>query len=152
MDAKRGDTYALGGATITILSPDESDDWENINDWSVVMMVQYGRAKYLLMGDAETPVESYLLENNADLSADVLKMGHHGSNTSSKKTFLNAVHPTLALITCDQTRKGRASPMPSRRSFGGIGHSLSAHGSLRRDFRLYRRRGYRRDDRCEDAA
>lgn len=105
VDAKRGDTYALGGATITILSPDESDDWENINDWSVVMMVQYGRVKYLLTGDAETPVESYLLENNADLSADVLKMGHHGSNTSSKKTFLNAVHPTLALITCDKTEK-----------------------------------------------
>ena len=102
VDAKRGDTYALGGATITILSPDESDDWENINDWSVVMMVQYGRVKYLLTGDAETPVESYLLENNADLSADVLKMGHHGSNTSSCDVFLNAVSAKIAAVSCGQ--------------------------------------------------
>ena len=97
-----GDTFALGGAQITVLSPDPDADYDEINDWSLVLLAEYGDVRYLLMGDAETPVETDLLESGADLSADVLKVGHHGSSTSSKRDFLQAVSPDYAVITCDE--------------------------------------------------
>lgn len=100
-----GDTFSLGGAEITVLSPDPDADYDNINDWSIVLLAQYGDVRYLLMGDAETPVESDLLESGIDLKADVLKVGHHGSSTSSKKAFLQAVSPSYAVITCDRTEE-----------------------------------------------
>ncbi len=100
-----GDQWKLGGAVITVLSPDPDADYEGYNDWSIVLQAQYGQVRYLLMGDAETPVESDLLDSGLDLRADVLKLGHHGSNTSSKKAFLSAVSPTWAIITCDRTEK-----------------------------------------------
>ena len=98
-----GDQWQLGGATLTVLSPDPDADYDGYNDWSIVLMAQYGQVKYLLMGDAETPVESDLLESGINLSADVLKVGHHGSSTSSKKAFLEEVSPKWAVITCDYT-------------------------------------------------
>ena len=100
-----GDVYELGGATITVLSPDPDADYDGYNDWSLVLMCQYGDVRYLLMGDAETPVEGDLVESGVDLRADVLKIGHHGSSTSSRKSFLTAVSPTWALITCDETEE-----------------------------------------------
>lgn len=100
-----GDTIKLGGAVLTVLAPEADAAYEGYNDWSIVLMAQYGDVKYLLMGDAETPVESDLLDSGIDLQADVLKVGHHGSNTSSKKTFLAAVNPTYAVITCDYTQE-----------------------------------------------
>ncbi|MDY4517800.1 MAG: MBL fold metallo-hydrolase [Candidatus Spyradocola sp.] len=103
--AQAGDTFQLGGATLTVLSPAENADYDGYNDWSVVLMAQYGDVRYLLMGDAEKPVESDLLDSGIDLRADVLKVGHHGSQTSSKKSFLSAVSPTYALITCDLTEE-----------------------------------------------
>lgn len=103
-----GDTFALGGAQITVLSPDPDADYDEINDWSLVLLAEYGDVRYLLMGDAETPVETDLLESGADLSADVLKVGHHGSSTSSKRDFLQAVSPDYALITCDYTESAGA--------------------------------------------
>lgn len=103
-----GDTFALGGAQITVLSPDPDADYDEINDWSLVLLAEYGDVRYLLMGDAETPVETDLLESGADLSADVLKVGHHGSSTSSKRDFLQAVSPDYAVITCDYTESAGA--------------------------------------------
>ncbi len=98
-----GDSFQLGGATLTILSPAPGADYDGYNDWSLVILAQYGDVRYLLMGDAERPVESDLLDSGVDLRADVLKVGHHGSQTSSKKAFLSAVSPAYALITCDRT-------------------------------------------------
>ena len=103
-----GDSWKLGEATVTVLSPAADADYDGYNDWSLVMMVQYGEVRYLLMGDAETPVEGDLVDSGADLDADVLKIGHHGSSTSSRKNFLAAVSPAYALITCDRTEEAGA--------------------------------------------
>lgn len=100
-----GDTWKLGDATVTVLSPAHDADYDGYNDWSLVLMVQYGDIRYLLTGDAETPVEGDLVDSGADLDADVLKVGHHGSSTSSRKSFLAAVSPEYALITCDGTEE-----------------------------------------------
>jgi competence protein ComEC len=67
---------------------------------SVVVLVRYGDIRMLFMGDAEEPEERWLLAHERDeLHADVLKVGHHGSKTSSSEPFLNAVNPRLALVS-----------------------------------------------------
>ncbi|MGN0453510.1 MAG: Ada metal-binding domain-containing protein, partial [Ruminococcus sp.] len=96
------DTYSLGGATVTVLSPSKDSIYSNLNDYSLVTMVEYGDTSVLLTGDAEKTVEKELLRSGYDLSADVLKCGHHGSNTSSCKEFLDAVSPSVAVISCGE--------------------------------------------------
>ena len=84
---------------------------ENLNDSSIVVKLVYGRTSFLFMGDAEAPVESELLSVQEDLRADILKIGHHGSNTSSQAEFLAAVRPSLAVISAGADNKfGHPSP------------------------------------------
>ncbi len=98
--AKAGDVYALGEATVTILSPKENSVYSQLNNYSLVCMVEYKDASVLLMGDAEMVVERELLAEGYDLSADVIKLGHHGSSSSSSEKFMEAVNPSMAVITC----------------------------------------------------
>lgn len=94
------DTYTLGDATITILSPASDSVYSNVNDYSVVCKVSYGNTSFMLTGDAEKLVEKQLIRDGFDLSADVLKCGHHGSSTSSCTEFFDAVNPSAAIISC----------------------------------------------------
>ena len=71
---------------------------EDSNNNSLVLRVTYGQTRFLLMGDAERDEEYSLMERGIDLSADVLKVGHHGSNTSSSPAFLKQVSPEYAVI------------------------------------------------------
>lgn len=83
---------------INMLAPitiDKSD----INNCSVVMKVTYGKTSFLFMGDAEEPVETSLINASTDLKSTVLKVGHHGSTTSSSLGFINTVKPQIAVIT-----------------------------------------------------
>ena len=94
---KTGDRLMLGEASITVLGPVKS--YANTNDTSLVLMVQFGDTKFLLTGDMEMEAETDLIESGADLKADVLKVGHHGSNTSTGYRFLYEVDPTYAVIS-----------------------------------------------------
>jgi len=88
------------GATLEILAP--SDDYladKPGNNDSLVLRISYGSRSFLLTGDMERGIESKLLASGADLHADVLKVGHHGSRTSSTEPFLEAVSPSVALIS-----------------------------------------------------
>ena len=69
------------------------------NEASAVALVQYGQIRFLMTGDAEAGEEEWMLAQAADLKADVLKVGHHGSSTSSTSAFLDAVKPRVALIS-----------------------------------------------------
>lgn len=94
-----GDTYELGDAIITIkgpITPTSSD----LNNYSTVMTVSFGEMDVLMTGDAEKEVERELLEAGTDLDAEILKVGHHGSDTSTTDEFLDAVDPEYALISC----------------------------------------------------
>ncbi|MBI4812567.1 MBL fold metallo-hydrolase [Candidatus Falkowbacteria bacterium] len=71
---------------------------DNLNNTSIVIKLIYGQTKFLLMGDAETDVEKKLLESGIDLKADILKIGHHGSDNASSEEFLQAVLPRTAVI------------------------------------------------------
>lgn len=94
-----GDTLAVGQGSLTVLSPAKDARYESINNYSLVMRLQFGASVMLLTGDAEWEVEQELLDSGASLSADVLKTAHHGSNSSSGKKFLSAVSPRAAVIS-----------------------------------------------------
>lgn len=79
-------------------SPENIDNYDN-NNASIVMMLTYGEKRFLFMGDAEKKVEDDLLDDGVNVHADVLKVGHHGSETSSSEDFLQAVRPSIALIS-----------------------------------------------------
>lgn len=94
------DTYTVGSATITVLSPASTEVYSNLNNYSIVTMVEYGNTSFLLTGDAEALVEKAMVKSGFDLSCDVLKCGHHGSSSSSCNTFLDAAKPNAAIISC----------------------------------------------------
>ncbi len=97
-----GDTFTLGSATITVLGPVKSQ-YEDTNDLSLVLMVQYGDTRFLFTGDMEQIGENDMLDywgEDFDFSADVLKVGHHGSYSSTHYRLLRAVMPTYAVISC----------------------------------------------------
>jgi len=92
-----GDTFTIGSATATFLSPAKA--YENVNDLSLVVRIVYGETSFLFTGDAEWDAEHDMVASGADLSATVLSVGHHGSNTSSSYVFLREVMPQYAVIS-----------------------------------------------------
>jgi competence protein ComEC len=97
-----GPSRMIGGATLDVLHPCPSFDPDRgPNDNSFVLRLGYGERHVLLVGDAERETEELLVAHAADrLSADFLKVGHHGSRTSSSPSFLRAVSPSVAAISC----------------------------------------------------
>ena len=90
----------LGGADLELLWPcPRFDAGHDPNDNSFVMRLSYGRRSVLFVGDAEHEAEDALVAMGAHLRADVLKVGHHGSRTSSTEPFLRAVQPSLAVAS-----------------------------------------------------
>ena len=88
------------GVVIDILFPDQNtENWET-NEASAVVLVSYGETKFLQTGDAPIEVEEFLVDLYGDqLRSQVLKLGHHGSNTSSSEKFLETVQPEYAIIS-----------------------------------------------------
>ncbi|OOM77665.1 ComEC/Rec2 family competence protein [Clostridium sp. BL-8] len=96
---KDTDSIDLGPNTqVTVFSPCR-DSYEDLNNYSPVIKIQYGNTSFLFTGDAQKDVEKEILDNNGDISADVLKVGHHGSSTSTSSDFLNKVNPSIAVIS-----------------------------------------------------
>ncbi|MGH9837215.1 MAG: ComEC/Rec2 family competence protein [Blastocatellia bacterium] len=102
---KRGDTLDVDGARMEILSPDTGVPPMSDNNESLVMRLTLGRRSFLLTGDIEKETELRLAESAGDPRADVLKVAHHGSKTSSMVEFLQRVNPQHAVISV-------ASPSP----------------------------------------
>jgi len=97
-----GDSLVVDGVRVRFLAPDSA--WtvalRDPNEASTVALVSYGAVRFLLVGDAERGEEEWLLRHaRAELRADVLKVGHHGSRTSSSARFLAAVRPRVALVS-----------------------------------------------------
>lgn len=86
---------------IKILSP-VSKKYDEMNNYSAVVHISYGDTAFLFMGDAEKLAERQIIESGAMVEADVLKVGHHGSETSTDFDFLTAVSPEVAVISCGE--------------------------------------------------
>ncbi|MDS0526579.1 MBL fold metallo-hydrolase [Clostridium sp. SHJSY1] len=101
---KVGEEINVGKAKLTFLAPN-GDNYKELNDYSIVVKVTYGSNSFLFMGDAEELSESEILKNGLDVSTDVLKVGHHGSNSSTSNNFLKKVSPTYAIISVGKDNK-----------------------------------------------
>lgn len=99
-----GETYTLGGATFTIVAPN-ADYGNDMNDWSVGVLVQNGNNRFLFTGDAEEKAEEDILNNGIDISADVYAAAHHGSKTATSQAFLDKISPTYVVISAGEGNK-----------------------------------------------
>lgn len=104
--AKVGAVYSLAdeykendNTAFEILAP-VGDDYDDLNNWSVVIRLIHGKNAFLFTGDAERAAENDILSGGGDITADVLKAGHHGSSSSTSDKFLEAVSPKTVIISC----------------------------------------------------
>ena len=132
--AVRGMRLDMGdGVTLRVLNPPPSPafgtaaiygtgtDDAAINNYSASFLVQYGKTRFILTGDAETEAEGAMLDAHADLTCDVLKAGHHGSKNATGDDWLSRLQPRLAVISCGRhNRFGHPAPSTLAR--------LDAHG------------------------
>lgn len=100
-----------------------SDSYSNLNNYSAVLKIEYLNSSLLFTGDAEDSAESEIMAQNCDLRADVLKVGHHGSRTSSSATFLQKIKPKYAIISVGNNSYGHPSAETVAR-LEGIGASV----------------------------
>ena len=91
------ETFSLGGAVVTVLGPRR--DYDDTNNTSIVLRVDFGETSFLFTGDMERDAEADLLSDGCDVSCTVLKVGHHGSSTSTSYPFLRAAMPEYAVIS-----------------------------------------------------
>ncbi len=124
-----GELLYLGDMRIEVLGPVK--EYEDANDNSVVLRLVYGESKILLTGDAEEPAEKDLIERGR-LEADVLKVGHHGSSTSTSAAFLEEVMPETALISVgpDRNNLPRSDVLARLREAGADIYRTDFDGSV----------------------
>lgn len=94
--------YDTNNILIDFLSNTDEIDSSNMNDYSLVVKIKYKDISFILQGDAEENIEEMILNNHESsyLDCDILKVGHHGSNTSSSRQWVEALTPKYAYIPC----------------------------------------------------
>lgn len=92
-----GQVFFLGAASVTVVGPLQA--YEETNDTSIVLRIVYGKTSFLFTGDMEASAEADLLDAGVTLKSTVLKVGHHGSSTSTSYRFLREVAPTFGVIS-----------------------------------------------------
>ena len=113
MPLLEGDAIAYGDAALTVLSPLQNRIYDDLNGSSAVLRLTYGENAALFMADATMQTEEYMLfrYHRAELQSDVLKVGHHGSPSSSSLRFLHVISPTLAVVSVGRDNEyGHPSP------------------------------------------
>lgn len=93
------------GLNLTVLAPETNINEDNLNNYSIVLKLNYKDNSFLFTGDAETESEQNMLNGSYDLKSDVLKVGHHGSYSSTTNEFLEKINPEYAIISCGVENK-----------------------------------------------
>ncbi|MFZ7120316.1 MAG: ComEC/Rec2 family competence protein [Eubacteriaceae bacterium] len=96
--AKSGMSYKFANNNFYVLSP-FNNKYEDINEYSLVIKLDFKDVSFLFMGDAEGDILNDIISSNVNLEADVLKVGHHGSSVSCPESFISKVKPKIAVIT-----------------------------------------------------
>ena len=99
-----GESFKLGAAIVTVIGPRKVID-NNLNNYSLVLRLTFDSYSFLFTGDAEHVLEADILTSRVNISSTVLKVGHHGSRTSTGVAFLAAVSPEIAVIQVGQGNK-----------------------------------------------
>lgn len=127
--------------SVRLLSPikAEANAYRDINDYSVIVRICYGTDTMLLTGDAEAAAEALMLAHysNAELQAEVLKFGHHGSSTSSSTAFLEAVAPETVLISCGENNSyghPHAVSLDKIAQYGYVAYRTDLMGTIKISF------------------
>ena len=98
--------FDLGESTVSIyVSGITGEGAEDLNNWSLIVRITHGENGFLVTGDCEQPEEQQLLSRGVELSADVLRAGHHGSGSASGEDWLKAVAPRYGVISCGADNK-----------------------------------------------
>lgn len=100
-----GDSFELGSSLVTFIAPIH-EEYSNLNNTSIVVKITYEETSFLFTGDIEREAEEDILAAGFDISADVLKVGHHGSETSTTYPFLREVMPEIAVISVAEGKYG----------------------------------------------
>lgn len=95
---RTGDQIKIGQLSLLFLNPDQNVNDYSLNNASLVFMLSYKKQKFLFTGDMEKEIENKLLQNNFDLQANLIKVPHHGSDSSSTAAFVKAVKPEIAVF------------------------------------------------------
>lgn len=96
----QNDIYQLDTGIFEILS-DQTINWgDDLNYYSLVLKASFNDIDIIITGDADKEVEENIIKSNKNISAEILKLGHHGSYTSTSNEFLNKVNPLYAIISC----------------------------------------------------
>lgn len=99
-----GSSFTLGSATFTIVGPSKSA--KDANDSSIAFVLHYGKNSFYFEGDAQEEEENSIVATGIPITADVYKIGHHGSNTSTSDRMLDAVNPSYAVISVGENSYG----------------------------------------------
>ena len=128
---RMGESYPWGQATALVLNPSEPL-YADKNENSVVLRVTYGSVDFLLTGDAETGAENRMLASGHPLEAEILKVAHHGSSSSSSLAFLNAVSPEVAVISVGPNQYGHPTEQTLSRlqAAGATIYRTDQHGTI----------------------
>lgn len=102
-EPRAGEDYNVGPLEIEVMSPDHLNG--DLNDDSIVMRITYGDVSLMFTGDAEEHAEKTMVNQQDNLDADILKVGHHGSKTSSTEPFVDNVDPDSAMISVGEDNK-----------------------------------------------
>lgn len=94
---KSGEKFTFASSTFEVIAPN-SENYEGANNYSIVIKLTYKNKSFLFMGDAEKLSEDEILQKGYDIKSDLIKIGHHGSSTSTSDNFLKAVAPSYAVI------------------------------------------------------
>lgn len=101
--ARQGQVFQLGESTVLrVLYPVVDPEAMESNASSIIVQLVYGETEILLTGDSPQRIEEYLVQEGVSLQSDVLKLGHHGSRTSTSELFLETVRPTYAVVSAEK--------------------------------------------------
>jgi len=103
---RQGDKFRIGKSEIIFLHPDQKLDNYDLNNSSLVFVLKYGQQNFLFTGDIEKEVETELLAENPNLKADIIKVPHHGSDTSSLASWVKVLKPKIAVIQVGENHYG----------------------------------------------